>query len=414
MRSTDDGVDGDETARTEPSGGKSALVAVGAAAARAETHLPTALRRSLARRFLVALVGFVVVVPAAALALPTAAASVGAVVAAGVLLGAVGFCELYYVLVGTERRLAALRAGETEPKPGACVRLDEGGALVDAVETTVDDYERRLADAATERERLAERNAALEREVTAWSDEARGTLKAVGDGDLDRRLDAGDAPGPLAAVSAALDDALEELEETFFNVESFATEADRAGIEATEAGDAVADRADAVADRADTVAERLDRQQRDVERAAGTAADLSAGFEDLEAAADDAASGLESVEDAVDAAAETAASADGALAAASTDRARAEAERARARAGDVGHHLDAVEDLADRVGLLALNATLHAARAEARGVAGAERFRTLAGGRASSPRRPTSGPRRAGTHSPTSGRGPTQSARRSR
>lgn len=354
---------------------------VGATVARAQSAPPAAVGGSLVRRFLLTAVGFAVVVPAIALALPGTLAPVGFVVAAGLLVGTLGFCERYYVLVGTERRLEALAAGEASPKPDACVRGDEVGALLDAVETTVDEYERRVREAEDERDRALHRAEALEARLDDWAARASQTATQVADGDLDRRFGGEDAPAPLADASAALDGMLDELEGTLFNVESFSETAERAAVDAAEAGGEVTRRAERVTGDAERVASRLDRQQRDVERAAGTAADVADRLEDAES---DVAEAVEDAAAAVDRIAGAEAALEGVSdgldeATAAVEAARGDADGVAARADDLAARLDAFDELAEQIGLLALNATLHAARAERRGLPGASRFRTLAG-----------------------------------
>lgn len=381
MRQSSIDTNGKGTSEGNARGVGGALVAVGAAVARVEPSLPTVVRRSLVRRFLLGAVGFAVVVPAVALALPSTAASVGFVVAAGLVGGTLGFCECYYVLVGAERRLDDHSAGDASSKPESCIRVDEVGDLLDAVEGTVDDYERRLRDAEAARDHAVERSEAYEARVDDWAAAASETARAVADGDLERRLDDEDAPAGVADLTAAFDAMLDELESTLFNVEAFVEEVDRAAIEAAEAGNAVTGRAERVAERAERVAGRLDRQQRDVERAAGTAEDLSAGLEDVE-------STIAGADDGVEAAVESAAGVEAAVGAISDELddvsatlqgARAGVDDVEASADELGERLDAFEELSEQAGRLALNATIHAARAEARGLAGAERFRTLAG-----------------------------------
>ena len=242
---------------------------------------------------------------------------------------------------------------------------------------TAEAQQRRAETAQAESDAVAER---LETRAAAFGE----TMSECADGDLTARLSADpDDPNALHEVAEAFNEAMEELEATVAEVESFAESVAAESAAVTEEADDAAAAGKETSEAVEEISAGAERQSRQLSEVAGEMEDMSATIEEVAASADQVATTSrradELTEDGREAAGEAVAELhrieERSSSASETVR-RLETEMEA-----VDEIVETISEIADQTNLLALNASIEAARA---GEAGsgfavvAEEVKTLA------------------------------------
>lgn len=350
-----------EDRRGDVSGGSSRrlLLRVGERVSRIERSLPAATGRTPGRAVLAAFAAAAVLLPAVAVAAVSAAAAA----------------------LWTTVSLGALAAAAVA---GLYSELDRSRRQLAATEGRLETLEAKLETADADREALEAEFEAYRQHTESSADRIQTALEAAADGDYTHRLASelpAETPGELRGVATAFDALMSEVDETMFNVASFAETVDARSIEAVETADELSSRQAALEETSETLSDRAETEQRRLERANEAISPLSETTDDIVEETEKTQADLEAVAEST-AATQTAADAALADLEAATGATGSVAERTarvEASASELDERLDALEELSERAGLVALNATLQAARIESGQAPAPDRLRSLAG-----------------------------------
>lgn len=236
------------------------------------------------------------------------------------------------------------------------------GATLDAMAT---DVETLIDDVEAARESAEATNRALERRAAAYST----TMAAAADGDLTQRLDADADSRAMAEVATAYNEMLDAVEATVSEVQRVtsrvAASTQSAGVGADEVESAGEEVATATQEISDAVVEQTSHLQ----EVRAEMASLSATVEEVAATASEVAAHSEA---AADRGREGAALADDALVELATIERRSvetaeTVERLEGEIDRIDHVVEVIDGIAEQTNVLALNASIEAARAGAAG-----------------------------------------------
>lgn len=270
------------------------LVAIGRVPDAAERYLPGFLRRDFGLRLLAIATFVLVVSPAFAMwYFDTALYGIAFVSFWTILLGFLGYCEMYLVLDRLHGTVLRMEREELDVDFDSD-RADEVGELYTAVESTVASLDEAITEAREARERAEREEARAQQEVERASERreqaqrlaedlevaaetCEATMQAVAAGDLRRRIDV--ESDAMDEIEGAFNDLVLEWEETLRTTKRFATDV------ATET-DAVADAVEDAHGAGETVAEAAaeietatDRQAERLDEAVAELSDLSASVQ---------------------------------------------------------------------------------------------------------------------------------------
>ncbi|WP_158055336.1 methyl-accepting chemotaxis protein [Halorussus halophilus] len=259
------------------------------------------------------------------------------------------------------------------------------GAAEDARETAEKaQSEAEKAQTEAERERReaeeAKRRAAdLNDHLEAKADAYRDVMEDCAEGDLTRRMDEDARSEAMAEIARAFNEMLDEWEQTILRVRTFSDDVAAAGERATDNAGEVRGAAGQVSESVHEISESADAQDRRLQSAVAELNDLSATVQEISAATDEVArqadAAVETGEDGRESATQALAELD--RIESDVESTVESVERLDAEIADIERVVGLITDIADQTHVLALNASIEAARATSEG-SGGEGFGVVA------------------------------------
>jgi methyl-accepting chemotaxis protein len=266
------------------------------------------------------------------------------------------------------RRAEQMADGDLEV-PLETRRIDEFGDLYGSLATMRDDLRERIEDAKQareeaerEREQAEEFNDQLRQTASEYAE----TMRAAAAGDLTRRLDTDDRSEVMADIGTEFNEMLAEIEETTGALVAFAEDVgDTAAAVDTRAGE-VQEASEQVAASIEDIQTGAREQDDSLEAAVEEIEGLSASAEEIAATTDDVADTSQQAAEAAEAGADAAARALEGMDDVVTITAEAASaiEALDEEMAQIGEIVDVIGDIAEETNMLALNASIEAARAD--------------------------------------------------
>lgn len=255
-------------------------------------------------------------------------------------------------------------------------RDDEIGELYASVANMRDALEASLSDAETAQQRLQRTNERLERRAEEYG----AVMAECADGDLTRRLETDVENEAMRSIAASFNEMMDDLEPMLGEVKTFAEQVAASSDRARDRSVEMQDRAEAVADAMEGIAKGSKAQRERLDDVATEIDDFSSTSEDVAGAARKVATTSEAVADRSGAAREAAVESLSEVERIeeSTDRTIDEVETLSDLVERIDEITGFVSDVASQINLLAVNATIEAAREGEEPTAGSAGFDAVA------------------------------------
>ncbi|CCQ37480.1 transducer protein Htr8 [Natronomonas moolapensis 8.8.11] len=236
---------------------------------------------------------------------------------------------------------------------------------LDEVEEAKRVAEDKQQEAARQKEEMTALNQALEATAT----EFQTTMRACADGDLTQRLDDSVDNDAMASIARAFNDMIDDVERTVLDIQSFAERVSSASTDVADRSTEIKRTSIDVEESVSEVAARAEEQDEQLQTVAGEIGDLSATVEEIASSSEEVAATAGTAVDRGNEGREHAGDATDEIAAIES-RADAVAEEITAlneQMDEIVEIADVIRGITEQTNILALNASIEAANADASG-----------------------------------------------
>ncbi len=236
---------------------------------------------------------------------------------------------------------------------------------LDEVEEAKQVAEEKQREAARQKEEITALNRALE----ATAEEYQTAMRACADGDLTRRLDDSVDNDAMASIARAFNDMIDDFERTVLDIQSFAERVSSASADVAERSTELKRSSIDVEESVSGVAARAEQQDERLQTVAGEVGDMSATVEEIASSSEEVAATAETAVDRGNAGREHASDATGEIAAieSQADEVADEIAALNEQMDEIGEIADVIRGITEQTNILALNASIEAANADASG-----------------------------------------------
>jgi len=236
---------------------------------------------------------------------------------------------------------------------------------LDEVEEAKQVAEEKQREAARQKEEITALNGKLE----ATADEYQTVMRACADGDLTRRLDDSVENDAMASIAQAFNDMIDDFERTVLDIQSFADTVSSASSDVADRSTEIKQSSIDVKQSVSGVATRAEEQDERLRTVAGEVSDLSATVEEIASSSEEVAATASTAVDRGNAGREHANDATEEVAAieSQAEDVAEEVVALNEQMDEIGEIANVIADITEQTDILALNASIEAANADASG-----------------------------------------------